>query len=184
MPVILKPKGILSTREHLSVLENIEVTAAAAESFQSCPTLCDPIDGSPAGSATPGILQARTLEWAARQQRESYRLMLSRRNRQKGRRWDRFHVKSINTHAEQTGLCHQGLGWGSLGESAWKEDRGELLGPGDALFLNLGTPVTCMFSLWKSVKLPKMGTQYYTQSSVRCMAGTGENLCIRLQGHR
>ena len=39
--------------------------AAAAKSFQSCPTLCDPIDGSPPGSADPGILQARTLEWAA-----------------------------------------------------------------------------------------------------------------------
>ena len=40
-------------------------TAAAAKSLQSCPTLCDPIDGSPPGSAVPGILQARTLEWAA-----------------------------------------------------------------------------------------------------------------------
>ena len=39
--------------------------AAAAKSLQSCPTLCDPIDGSPAGSAIPGILQARTLEWVA-----------------------------------------------------------------------------------------------------------------------
>ena len=39
--------------------------AAAAKSLQSCPTLCDPIDGSPSGSATPGILQARTLEWVA-----------------------------------------------------------------------------------------------------------------------
>ena len=37
--------------------------AAAAKSLQSCPTLCDPIDGSPPGSAIPGILQARTLEW-------------------------------------------------------------------------------------------------------------------------
>ena len=36
--------------------------AAAAKSFQSCPTLCDPIDGSPPGSPVPGILQARTLE--------------------------------------------------------------------------------------------------------------------------
>ena len=36
--------------------------AAAAESLQSCPTLCDPIDGSPPGSPVPGILQARTLE--------------------------------------------------------------------------------------------------------------------------
>ena len=39
--------------------------AAAAKSHQSCPTLCDPIDGSPPGSAIPGILQARTLEWVA-----------------------------------------------------------------------------------------------------------------------
>ena len=39
--------------------------AAAAKSLQSCPTLCNPIDGSPPGSAIPGILQARTLEWVA-----------------------------------------------------------------------------------------------------------------------
>ena len=37
--------------------------AATAKSLQSCPTLCDPIDGSPPGSPVPGILQARTLEW-------------------------------------------------------------------------------------------------------------------------
>ena len=39
--------------------------AAAAKLLQSCPTLCDPIDGSPPGSPVPGILQARTLEWGA-----------------------------------------------------------------------------------------------------------------------
>ena len=39
--------------------------AAAAKSLQSCPTLCNPIDGSPPGSTVPGILQARTLEWSA-----------------------------------------------------------------------------------------------------------------------
>ena len=39
--------------------------AAAAKLLQSCPTLCDPIDGSPQGSPVPGILQARTLEWGA-----------------------------------------------------------------------------------------------------------------------
>ena len=41
------------------------LTAAAAKSLQSCPTLCDPIDGSPPGSPVPGILQARTLDWVA-----------------------------------------------------------------------------------------------------------------------
>ena len=39
--------------------------AAAAKSLQSCPTLCDPIDGSLPGFSVPGILQARTLEWVA-----------------------------------------------------------------------------------------------------------------------
>ena len=39
--------------------------SAAAKSLQSCPTLCEPIDGSPPGSAVPGMLQARTLEWVA-----------------------------------------------------------------------------------------------------------------------
>ena len=41
------------------------IAAATAKSLQSCLTLCDPIDGSPAGPAVPGILQARTLEWVA-----------------------------------------------------------------------------------------------------------------------
>ena len=39
--------------------------AAAAKSLQSCPTLCNPIDGSPPGSTVPGILQARVLGWGA-----------------------------------------------------------------------------------------------------------------------
>ena len=39
--------------------------AAAAKSLQLCPTLCDPIDGSPLSSPVPGILQARTPEWVA-----------------------------------------------------------------------------------------------------------------------
>ena len=43
----------------------MQYTAAAAKSLQWCPTLRDPIDGSPPGSSIPGILQARTLEWAA-----------------------------------------------------------------------------------------------------------------------
>ena len=43
----------------------ILVAATAAKSLQSCPTLCDPIDGSPPGSPVHGILQARTLEWIA-----------------------------------------------------------------------------------------------------------------------
>ena len=44
---------------------NKKAAAAAAKLLQSCPTLCDPIDSSPSGSAIPGILQARILEWVA-----------------------------------------------------------------------------------------------------------------------
>ena len=47
------------------VLGKLDAAAAAAKSLQSCPTLCNPIDGSPSGSTVPGILQARTLEWVA-----------------------------------------------------------------------------------------------------------------------
>ena len=47
------------------VVHTDTVAAAAAKPPQSCPTLCDPIDGSPPGSPVPGILQARTLEWVA-----------------------------------------------------------------------------------------------------------------------
>ena len=50
----------------LSQLSSLsDIAAAAAKSRQSCPTLCDPRDGSPPGSPIPGILQARTLEWVA-----------------------------------------------------------------------------------------------------------------------
>ena len=50
---------------HVSSYAYTCTAAAAAKSHQSCPTLCDPIDGSPPGSPIPGILQARTLEWVA-----------------------------------------------------------------------------------------------------------------------
>ena len=43
----------------------LAAATAAVKSLQSCPTLCDPIDGSPPGSPVPGILQARVLEWVA-----------------------------------------------------------------------------------------------------------------------
>ena len=58
---------VLSQRAHLNCnsIANYVNAAAAAKSLQSCPTLCNPIDGSPPGSLVPGILQARTLEWVA-----------------------------------------------------------------------------------------------------------------------
>jgi len=45
--------------------DSLQQAAAAAKLLQLCPTLCDHIDSSPPGSAVPGILQARTLEWVA-----------------------------------------------------------------------------------------------------------------------
>ena len=58
----------LSTRTHTKhyiLYNSVKLHSAAAKSLQSCPTLCDPIDGSPPGSPVPGILQARALEWVA-----------------------------------------------------------------------------------------------------------------------
>ena len=55
--------GKLSNKKHKK--NGKHGIVAAAKSLQSCPTLCDPIDGSPPGSPIPGILQARTLEWVA-----------------------------------------------------------------------------------------------------------------------
>ena len=52
--------------------------AAAAKSLQSCPTLCDPIDGNPPGSSIHGILQARVLEWGAIALSENSRLCLNK----------------------------------------------------------------------------------------------------------
>ena len=69
-PYMSTGKTIALTRQTfvgkvMSLLFNMLSAAAAAKSLQSCPTLCDPIDGRPPGSPIPGILQARTLEWVA-----------------------------------------------------------------------------------------------------------------------
>ena len=64
MPLVAA-HGPLIVVPSLVVEHGLQGAAAAAKSLQSCPTLCNPIDGSPPGSAVPGILQARTLEWVA-----------------------------------------------------------------------------------------------------------------------
>ena len=61
----LRAKTIeLSEEKHEGNIHEVGL-AAAAKSLPSCPTLCDPTDGSPPGAPVPGILQARTLEWVA-----------------------------------------------------------------------------------------------------------------------
>ena len=62
-PFKVNPESISTWNLQITILTLYH--AAAAKSLQSCLTLCDPIDGSPPGSAVPGILQARTLEWIA-----------------------------------------------------------------------------------------------------------------------
>ena len=62
-PITLILKGEL--RKVIKRFGFIEHTTTTTKSLQSCPTLCDPTDGSPPGSPVPGILQARTLEWVA-----------------------------------------------------------------------------------------------------------------------
>ena len=57
--------GNTKSIEIVYCITQMYAAAAAAKSLQSCPTLCDPIDGSPPGFPVPGILQARTLEWVA-----------------------------------------------------------------------------------------------------------------------
>ena len=65
--ISLVPPSISKPLEKTCFVPDIvlNTAAAAAKSLQSCPTLCDPIDGSPPGTPVPGILQARTLEWVA-----------------------------------------------------------------------------------------------------------------------
>ena len=55
----------------------VAAAAAAARSLQSCPTLCDPRDSSPPGSPVPGILQARTLEWVATAENQTFIMVTS-----------------------------------------------------------------------------------------------------------
>ena len=59
------PKILVSWKIRDKLILLTFLVAAAAKSLQLCLTLCDPIDGRPPGSSVPGILQARTLEWAA-----------------------------------------------------------------------------------------------------------------------
>ena len=65
--VLLDYLGEVFSHAQVAVIQSLAAAAAAAaaKSLQPCPTLCDPVDGSPSGSPVPGILQARTLEWVA-----------------------------------------------------------------------------------------------------------------------
>ena len=85
------------------------LAAAAAKSLQSCPTLCDPIDGSPPGSTIPGILQARTLEWVA--------IAFSNQPRQ--------HIKKHRHYFANKGPSSQSYGFSSSHILMWQLDYKE-----------------------------------------------------------
>ena len=91
-----------------------KMAAAAAKSRQSCPTLCDPLDGSPSGSAVPGILQARMLEWVAAQLQISFMSMsqggqkwrnMGKKRRKKGK----YELVNIFTELHSLLLSPRGL---------------------------------------------------------------------------
>ena len=63
LAIISEDRGPQNSMDAAAAAVAAAAAAAAAKSLQLCPTLCDPIDGSPWGSPVPGILQARTLEW-------------------------------------------------------------------------------------------------------------------------
>ena len=117
--------------------------AAAAKSLQSCPTLCDPRDGSPLGSPIPGILQARTLEWVA----------ISSSNAWK---W-KVKVKSLSRvqvlGTPWTAACHAPPSMGFSRQEYWS-----------------GVPLP---SPWKSITMPKRKTWWnQVQPSILTLTST------------
>ena len=90
------------TKADTKSIVSFAVSAAAAKSLQSCPTLCNPRDGSPPGSAIPGILQARTMEWVA-----ICCVYLTAKEETICPRW--FNLKTLSPTGNSCGLGH----WGS-----------------------------------------------------------------------
>ena len=117
------------------MLKNVTVAAANAKSLQSCPTLCDPIDGSPPGSPVPGILQERTLEWVA--------ISFSNAWNWKVKVKSLSHVRLLatpRTAAHQAPPVHgifqaRVLEWGAIAFSS--NSRGVLIKASDMLNLNI-----------------------------------------------
>ena len=128
---------------------SLAAAAAAAKSLQSCPTLCDPIDGSPPGSPIPGILQARTLEWVAISFSNAWKWKVKVKSLSRARvlatpwtaayqappsmgfsrqeYWSGVPLPSPNMRQQKShwcieqsfGLCGRGRGWDDLEECLW-----------------------------------------------------------------
>ena len=107
----------------------MSLAAAAAKSLQSCPTLCDSIDGSPSGSSILGILQARTLEWVA------ISFSNARKWKMKGKSLSRVRLLATPRAAAYHGL--QPLSMGVSRQEYWSASLKYLT---TALKLNAGIP--------------------------------------------
>ena len=93
-----------------------QAAAAAAKSLQSCLTLCDPIDSSPPGSAVPGILQARTLEWVAISFSNAWKWKV---------KVPRQHIKKQRYYFADKGPCSQSYDFSSSYVWMWELDHKE-----------------------------------------------------------
>ena len=108
-----------------SFYRSIWTSAAAAKLLQSCPTLCDPIDGSPPGSSIPGVLQARTLESVA--------ISFSNAWKWKVKVKSFIRVRLLETPCSLPGSSIHGifqatvLEWGAIAFSVWTSELSEIL---------------------------------------------------------
>ena len=94
--------------------------AAAAKSLQSCPTLCDPIDGSPPGSPVPGSLQARTLEWVAISFSNELKWKVEVKSRSRVRLFTTPWTAAYQAPPSMGFFQARVLEWGAIAFSVWK----------------------------------------------------------------
>ena len=100
-------------KTNMTSAQQLSALSAAAKSLQSCPTLCDPIDGSPRGSAVPGTVQARTLEWVAIVRLEDFKMKLCSRVRlktytllkERGSIWEKEMLKTEVSNVHGSSVC-------------------------------------------------------------------------------
>ena len=123
--------------------------AAAAKSLQSCPTLCDLIDGSPPGSPVPGILQARTLEWVAISFSSAWKWKVKVKSLSRIRLLATAWTAAYQAPPSMGFFQARVLEWGAIAFSRLIFASYYLEGSDMLLFSSL------YFFLWSSIKIPK-----------------------------
>ena len=142
---------------------NMIISAAAAKSLQSCLTLCNPINGSPPGSAIPEILQARTMEWVAISFSNAWKWKVKvkslSRVRLLGAPWTAAYQAPLSMRfpGKSTGVgCHCLLRWWSLGPS--KCCKWHFIFYGWVIFIYIYIPHLYAFICWWIFRLlPYLG---------------------------